>query len=107
MFYHVFNIQFETDGDEPPDLPTELFLEADANDGDVEEQLGSAISDKTGWLHNGFSFNPVSDMGLAVTEVTIRIIHGTNVDPTSFNWPDVVRSAEYVEHVEQIGCRTP
>jgi hypothetical protein len=59
--YRVYDIQYEMGGqkiDLPKELLIDLSLESDGidNRNQIDEMLGSEISDKTGWLHNGFSF---------------------------------------------------
>ena len=56
--YKAFNIDYETDG-ENVDLPEELFFEIDDEDFDPAYELADLISDRTGWLVNGFSFEEV------------------------------------------------
>ena len=56
--YKAFNIDYETDG-ENVCLPEELFFEIDDEDFDPAYELADLISDRTGWLVNGFSFEEV------------------------------------------------
>lgn len=56
--YKAFNIDYETDG-ENVGLPEELFFEIDDEDFDPAYELADLISDRTGWLVNGFSFEEV------------------------------------------------
>ena len=56
--YRAFNIDYETDG-ENVDLPEELFFEIDDEDFDPVDELADLISDTTGWLVNGCSFEEV------------------------------------------------
>jgi predicted Abi (CAAX) family protease len=58
MQYRVFDIDYDTDG-ETVELPQELTLELD-DDADPSLELADAISDKTGWLVNGFQFEVVA-----------------------------------------------
>lgn len=57
--YAVSGIRYDTDGetaivDLPEDL--EIDLPADTDRDDVEELLGEAISERTGWCHKGFDY---------------------------------------------------
>lgn len=57
--YAVTNIRYDTDGSVSIlDLPDELEIDlpADTEEGDVEELIADAISDRTGWCHKGFDF---------------------------------------------------
>ena len=54
MKYRVFDIDYDTDG-EDIDLPTELTLELE--DGvSPDDELADLISDETGWCVNGFNY---------------------------------------------------
>jgi hypothetical protein len=51
----IFNIKYDTDGENVPGLPAELFYDADTDNIDeIEDELGDFISDTTGWCHLGF-----------------------------------------------------
>jgi len=61
MIYKAFDIQYDTDGEDIEDLPQELYFHVDEDDGeDAEEVICDGISDRTGWCHFGFNFEPVS-----------------------------------------------
>ena len=54
MLFRVFNIKYDTDGQEI-DLPTELFLTTEDRD-EPEDELADLISDSTGFCHKGFEY---------------------------------------------------
>jgi len=57
--YAVTNIRYDTDGSVAiVDLPDELEIDlpADTEEGDVEDLIGDAISERTGWCHKGFDY---------------------------------------------------
>lgn len=57
--YAVSGIRYDTDGGTAiVDLPDELEIDlpADTDPADVEDLLGEAISERTGWCHKGFDF---------------------------------------------------
>lgn len=60
--YRCFNIVWDTDGRRVR-LPKEVVVEveADLEDGELEDALSDAISDKTGWCHKGFDFEKAKD----------------------------------------------
>ncbi len=53
MKYKVYDIVYETDGEEV-DLPTEMTVEVDD-----EQEIANAVSDKTGWLVVSMDYEPV------------------------------------------------
>mgnify|MGYP006298200745 CR=1 FL=1 len=59
----VFNIKWDTDGEDVDDLPTVMSItieDDDENDEQVAEQLISdAISDEVGFCHFGFEYNVI------------------------------------------------
>jgi hypothetical protein len=57
MMYRVYDIDFDTDGEEIDDLPTEMQVEYDGDEPAME--LADVISDKTGWCVNSFQFEAV------------------------------------------------
>ena len=59
--YEVFDIQYDTDGEDVPGLPATLTLTAAS-----EEDLADAISDKTGFCHTGFKFSELGPAPVAV-----------------------------------------
>lgn len=65
--YRIYDIRWDTDGEEIPDLPTDdlvnseyLDVEDDENINEVEEAISEYLSDKYGFCHFGFSFKRVS-----------------------------------------------
>jgi hypothetical protein len=61
--YYVTEIEWETDGEEV-ELPTDLYIELDSEsmtDSEIEEVLSDEITERTGWLHNGFSWEEYND----------------------------------------------
>jgi hypothetical protein len=59
--YRVTNIDYDTDGEDVDGLPTELDVDLE-DDADPSLELADAISDKTGWCVNTFSFDVVPVM---------------------------------------------
>ena len=59
MNYKVYNIKYDVDYDDSGPLPTkltfEIYPQGDTED-EVEELLSNAITDYTGWCHNGFDY---------------------------------------------------
>ena len=52
----VTNIRWETDG-EWVDLPSTVYMSLEVmSDDDTEETISDILSDKWGWLHNGFTW---------------------------------------------------
>lgn len=65
--YRIYDIRWDTDGEEIPDLPTDdlvnseyLDVEDDENINEVEEAISEYLSDEYGFCHFGFSFKRVS-----------------------------------------------
>lgn len=57
--YVVSDIQYDTDGETAiVDLPEEMEIDlpADTDEEDIEDLLGDAISERTGWCHKGFDY---------------------------------------------------
>lgn len=59
--YRIYDIQWDTDG-EAVDLPTEFTLETeypveDYDLNDIEEFFSEEITQRTGFCHNGFSYD--------------------------------------------------
>lgn len=57
--YAVSDIRYDTDGETAiVDLPEELEIDlpSDTDPDDVEELLGDAITERTGWCHKGFDY---------------------------------------------------
>lgn len=59
MQYRVFDIDYDTDGQDV-DLPSELIFEADGIE-DPASELADLVSDKTGWCVNHFEFQAVPE----------------------------------------------
>lgn len=57
MKYRAFNIEYDNDG-EIIDLPKEIEIEVPDDCTDVEETISNEISNKTGFCHLGFNFEP-------------------------------------------------
>jgi len=60
MKYTVFNIQYDTDG-EQVDLPEKLTIEVPEDlkeDSDIADFISDKISDETGFCHFGFNTDP-------------------------------------------------
>ena len=55
MKYRVFDIEYDTDG-EQIDLPKEIEIEVSDDCEDIEETISDEISNKTGFCHLGFNF---------------------------------------------------
>lgn len=58
MQYHCYEIDYDTDGEVIPDLPTELTVEYEGEDPACE--LADAISDQTGFCVNSFQYEVVA-----------------------------------------------
>lgn len=60
--YKVYDIVYDTDGEEISfSLPDPLFVEIDATGKEeIEEALSDAISNITGYCHNGFLYEPLT-----------------------------------------------
>jgi len=60
MKVKCFNIKWETDG-EVVDLPKTMTFDVcdKSTDDEIEEFLTDALSDRTGWLHDGYSWSRV------------------------------------------------
>lgn len=55
MKYHVTHIDWDTDGEDVEDLPTEAFVECDD-----EEEIADTLSEHFGWCINTFQYLPLS-----------------------------------------------
>lgn len=57
--YHIFNIEWDTDGDDDAELPDSLdvFVPTDADD--VEDYISNWLSNTYGFCHNGFNYEEV------------------------------------------------
>ena len=56
--YRCFNIKWETDG-EDVELPNEVILTSNCKETEVYDFLSNALSNCTGWLHNGFEWEKI------------------------------------------------
>ena len=54
MTFHVYDIDWDTDGDEDVSLPSEVEVEADC-----VEDIADALSDEYGFCINGFNYEGV------------------------------------------------
>lgn len=54
MMIRVFNIQYDTDGEDVP-LPKEIVFKLEDHE-DLENELSEAITDHTGFCHRGFAY---------------------------------------------------
>ena len=54
IFYLITNIDWDTDGEEIDDLPTELLLSSGRPL--MDDDISDWLSDGYGWLVNGFSY---------------------------------------------------
>ncbi len=57
--YRAYDIKWETDGHKVK-LPKEITFELD-DDADPAYEGADVLSDKTGWLVNGFQFEEIAD----------------------------------------------
>lgn len=62
MKVRAFNIQWDTDG-EDIDLPKEMIVDVDEDhfNDDPDEAVGDAVSDESGFCHNGLSYEIVQE----------------------------------------------
>jgi hypothetical protein len=57
--YKITDIKYDTDGEEIKSLPLNIEVEIDETDkdlGEIEEELSDAISNITGFCHDGFRY---------------------------------------------------
>ena len=56
----ITNIQYDTDGEDVEDLPTEIVVEVPKKikDSQLQEFLSEEISNRTGFCHFGFVVTP-------------------------------------------------
>lgn len=68
MTYKVWDISYDTDGDVlvAKELPTELYIDITPEaDDQVDEMLGDAISEITGFCHFGFKYGSLDEQPIA------------------------------------------
>lgn len=59
MKYRIFNILWDIDDGEAS-TPSEMIIEVPASESErVEDYLCDEISNRSGWCHNGFKYEPV------------------------------------------------
>lgn len=56
----IYNIAYDTDGEDDIELPTEFVVTVEDNE-DVEDQLSDYITEQTGFCHFGFEFEEIAD----------------------------------------------
>jgi hypothetical protein len=60
--YKFYNIDYETDGEDVDDLPSEIIYTSDDPEFDPEYEGADIISDETGWLVNSFEYEEVDSL---------------------------------------------